>query len=71
MKLKIVSDGTHAGTTLVDAATGEPVPGVVGVTWSAGMTAPTDSEGAGRQPFATIVMRGVEVEVIADADTTQ
>ena len=33
MKIKVVSDGTINGTTVFDAATGEPVSGVKSVTW--------------------------------------
>ena len=61
MRLKIVSDGTHGGTYLSDAETGERVPGVLGITWS------TDPQGEGRPPLASITMRGVEIDAVADA----
>lgn len=34
MKVKIVSNGTVAGTKIVDVGTGETLQGVVGVTWA-------------------------------------
>lgn len=33
MKLKIISDGTHRGTKVVNSETGEMVHGVVAVSW--------------------------------------
>ena len=35
MKLKIVSDGTPYHTTVVNAATGEPIENVIRIKWSA------------------------------------
>lgn len=36
MRLRVVSDGTILGSRVVHAETGEPVHGVVGVTWRLG-----------------------------------
>lgn len=33
MKIKIISDGTSMGTSVINADTGEAISGVVGVTW--------------------------------------
>lgn len=56
MKLKVVSDGTREGTTVVNAETGEELEGVIAVTW----------EGRGDKPetFAQISLMKVAVEVV-------
>ncbi len=33
MKVKVISDGTSAGTKVIDEASGAPLDGVVSITW--------------------------------------
>lgn len=60
MKLKIVSDGTRAGTFVTDAETGEPVERVTRVEW----TLDTNSR---RGAIVTLTVRGVPVEIVGEA----
>lgn len=59
MKIKIVSDGTVQGTTVVDAATGEKLSGVTSVTWSVDAT-----KGYAE---ATLTVALVEIEAVVEA----
>lgn len=59
MRLRIVSDGTSFGTKLYDADTGEELAfGVRAVTWTV--------SGNTRMATATLEVRNVEVDVIAE-----
>jgi hypothetical protein len=61
MKLKVVSDGTRAGTKVVDED-GREVEGVVHVEWSWG------HDEYGGLPRATIKLEGVPLETPDEAD---
>ena len=58
MRIKIVSDGTAAGTRVVDAETGEPVLGVQMINWMATV------EG---QCEALMHVVGVQCEIVTSA----
>ena len=55
MRLKVVSDGTFIGTSVMDAESGEVLQGVEAVDWAC--HAPGD-------PVVTLKVRGVKVELI-------
>lgn len=57
-RIRIESDGTAAGTRVVDAATGEPIDGVTSVV----ITAST-----GYPPEAVVAFEGVEITLYVDA----
>ena len=59
MKVKIVSDGTHAGTSVIDLETGKPLEGVTLLEWR---VLP------GALARADIVVKGVPLEVTTEAD---
>ena len=58
MKLKIVSDGTAAGTQLTIAETGEPIGGVQALTWSASAD--------GLECEALVHLIGVPCDIVAE-----
>ncbi len=60
MKLKLVSDGTPGGTHLIDSDTGESIPGVNLVEWSADATKQAN--------FVTVRLHNVPVEITCAAD---
>lgn len=61
MKLKIISDGTNAGTKLIDQDTGESVPLIQKITWE------VSADGFGLSK-TTIELLNVPVEIVAKAD---
>lgn len=63
--IKIVSDGTIAGTKVVDAKTGEMIAGyVVGVDWSATLSADKKE----MPVYATITFENPELDVSVNGD---
>lgn len=56
MQLKIISNGTRAGTFLVDERTGEPVANVASMAWSVGDSGVE----------ATVLLSGLPAEVVID-----
>lgn len=65
MRLKIVSDGTIAGTNVVDAETGIPVTNVVSIDWSA------DSGRPERLIVATVRLLMPRIEVTGEFDVEE
>lgn len=61
MKLKIISDGTNAGTKLLDEDSGESIPLIQKLTWE------TDSSGFGLSKV-TVELLNVPVEIVTKAD---
>lgn len=61
MKLKIISDGTVAGTNVVNAETGETVEGVTYAEWNMHV-----EDGTSR---ACVFLSGVQIEAIATEAT--
>lgn len=59
MKLKIISDGTSSGTSIVNAETGETINGIVSVDWSV-------SADSGCSEVNLRVM-GVQLELVGQA----
>lgn len=55
-RIKIVSDGTPAGTAVVDAETGAPISGVMAVSWRADVVGVT----------ATLEIERVEIEAVGE-----
>jgi len=55
MKIKIISDGTPHGTKVIDMDTGEPIAGILEVTWRVD---------AGGDAIAELKIYGVPVEVV-------
>lgn len=58
MRLKIISDGTGPGTTVVDEESGREIKGVVALQWEIG---------PGGQGVAFLKIRGVMADLIGDA----
>jgi hypothetical protein len=58
VRIKIVSDGTPKGTQVVDAATGEPVEHITGISWKVD---------ANHLAEATLTLIKVPVEVESEA----
>lgn len=61
MKIKIISDGTSAGTKVVDCVSGEPIAGVTMINYMAS----TDGE-----PEALMHLVGIQCEIVCDARAT-
>jgi hypothetical protein len=59
MKIKIISDGTSAGTKIVDQDTGEFLNNAVSVTWRISVHGTA---------VATVTLRDVPVDVVGEAD---
>ena len=74
MKLKIISDGTNAGTRIVDAESGEPVvlDQLVSLHWAASMDGSDWGHGGyyAFYPKVTMVFGGVAIEAIGDTKST-
>lgn len=60
MKLKIVSDGTDSGTSVVDAETGKVVDNVIKVLWKKGLGEPSRA-----------VVEFLDVDIDAEADEAE
>ena len=66
MKLKIISDGTNWGTSVVNQETGEALDNVVGVVWEA-----QANDGSMSKPTCVITMFGVPVELQLDSEEVE
>ena len=65
LRLHIVSDGTSAGTMVLDAETGRPLFGVVRVSWEAGWDT-TD-----RQPRVRLELEQVALNITGEGAITR
>jgi hypothetical protein len=61
-KLKIISDGTTAGTRVIDLETGETINGIQMITWTCSDIG---------QPEVLVSISGVECEIITEAQVFQ
>lgn len=61
MRVRVTSDGTRAGTRIVDADSGEPIDGLhcLGIVW--------EIEDHDAEPVCTLKCRSVEVDIEAEA----